>query len=234
VRELATRDWEPAKPTFWVIRDLEAHDRILMQRAADELSRRLSAGRLNKTNVERVAAILLKLQPGAPPSNFDDILELARERGQLGDEQWQQYWRQAFPLQLHAARTSRPFDAIELSLSTDERSWRCYQLSAFQIEVTGRSVRIGSQQVDASDLTLWRVFSGEVGSGGMSWQFIPLVSSGAPNSADRAVLLSVRLDLCISYPTPGRPKLIEKVPLDLTTTFTLPPDKALLMMQSDK
>ncbi|HEY2584700.1 MAG TPA: hypothetical protein VGI81_02920 [Tepidisphaeraceae bacterium] len=234
MRDLAARDWEPVKPTFWVIRDVASGDRVLAQRATDELARRLEAGKLTSANVERIATILLKLQPGTPPSHFDEVLELARARGQLGDEQWQQYWRQAFPFQLNATRISDPFDSLQLSLISDQSSWRFYHLSDFQIEAVGRTVRIGSHEFDAADLRLLTAIREEGAGGTGSSQLIPLVSSTPIETAGQSVLVSARVDLSITDLTHGQTKLIATVPLNLSTRFELPPGKVFLKTETDQ
>lgn len=244
VRDLAARDWEPDKPTFWVIRDVDSGDRVLIQRATDELARRLNAGHLSNENVERLAAILLKLQPGAPPSHFDEVLELARARGQLSDEQWKQYWREAFPIQLNATCISGTlFGSLELSLSSNQSSWHFYRLSEFQIEAVGRTVRIGSDEFDAADLRLLTAVREEGAGGAGSSQLIPLVSStpviplvsSTPGETPgRSVVVYARVDLSITDLTHGQTTLIATVPLDLSTRFDLPPGKVFLKTETDQ
>src|SRR5690606_37651967 len=91
-------DWQKQKPAWWLAREARSSDMVKRESALSTLLARVSGGVLTKSEVEKLVARGLQVQKDLrlPWSlAWGDIIEQARLAGQVSDEQWETYARQA-------------------------------------------------------------------------------------------------------------------------------------------
>lgn len=160
-------DWEPYKPTFWINYEAESHNPVRMQRAVDEMHRRLSAGELSDDQTRKFVSTLLKVQTRVPPAHLIEILQSARAQHLVSREEWEQFWRQAFPCDLHTK--VNPDNTLEVWLYSDPRKQRYADPVDFLVGFSASELRVGTIPCDCHYLNF-------LGSG-TKRQIIPLVDS---------------------------------------------------------
>lgn len=228
VRAIGDRDWEPNKPTFWVIRDAGSPDSILEARAIHELMRRLDSGKLNDGQVRQLAAVLLRVQLKLPSEELDQIVRIAHTRGQLRDDQWQQYWIQALPYSLHAEISSDAPDQVQVWPRTDMRNWRWggFSLPNFTVGVVARSLRIGRYSCPTSGL-LWCATTCQDArmDTRTGLDFVPLSSGRSEATSSENLPVTATFDLVV-YDLQTN-ALLAKVPVTLSTNIILPAGKTI-------
>ena len=104
VADLRGIDLTPHKPTWWLRVDLGASP-VARDKALDELTRRVTAGRLSATQAEAVADRALAAQLVAPwDPAWGTYLEAAHAAGHLDRPRWATYARQGVKLSLQVGR----------------------------------------------------------------------------------------------------------------------------------
>jgi hypothetical protein len=223
VRAFYYSDWEPHKPTFWVIHDLESRDQDLVQGAVDELAGRLKSRSLSRAEAQRYIGELLLLQTGQPPKHLTDIFQTARDQDRLTPPQWEQYWRQAFPCELHAQVIAK--DVLAIWLELDQPKVRYADPEPLALGFSATSLVVGSRQCETTNLN----WMGDSSSGGGApspataptrYQPVRLVTAPS-NEAQAPEAVSATVTFFISYPTGPFPS-VAKFDCQLATTVNLP------------
>lgn len=222
VRAFYYSDWEPYKPTFWVMHDLGSRDQNLVQRAVDELAGRLKRRSLSRAEAQRYIEELLLLQTGRPPKHLTDIFQTARDQDRLTPPQWELYWRQAFPCELHAQVISK--DVLAVWLEFEPQKVRYADPEPLALGFSATHLLVGSRQCDTTYLN----WMGDSSSGGgnphptttpVRYQPVRLIAAPA-NDAQATAPISATVTYFISYPTGPFPS-VAKFDCELTTTVNL-------------
>lgn len=218
VRRLAYSDWQPLKPAFWLIWEMRWGGRITMQRAVDEMAKRLEAKELDRDQREGFISSLLQLQLKAPPAHLGKIFIAARQQGQLSDAQWNQFWQQAFPCNLNAQLSASANPALQVWLSSSPPQWRYSGPPDVAFGLSATTLRVGETECETTYLNL-KSDGANTRKGRI--QTVVLSPASQPNGATRQQV-SATLTLFIADSDSHKPGFIAKIPIQFTTDVILP------------
>ena len=151
----AIKDWQPYKPVWWLVREIDHGDTKTQSAAITEVMGRLANGKLSDPQVMAIADTMLTLQgdPNKPwQVGCGDFIERARFARRLSDERWQRYGRQALQLTLDVRPWVRRGDPIAFQLRYLTPT-RAGSSSAVALTTAPASIFIGGQRFNAPN---WR------------------------------------------------------------------------------
>ena len=115
----SVKDWQPHKPVWWLVRELDRGDLQTRRAATTELLTRLAGLKLSRPQLDRITETILNIQGDTRKpwyAGFGDFLEAARAKKQLSDERWQRYGRQAVDVTLDVRQWVRRGDVLPFRL----------------------------------------------------------------------------------------------------------------------
>lgn len=158
-------DWQQRKPVWWLAREAESRDAQVSLPALRELLARSKAGTLSKQQSADLVARALRAQADATRpwlGEWGDVVEQSRRAGDVTDEQWATYARQAvrdlvqFRTREKIRRDGRIRGRLALGAA---RVGRGRDLTAYirvdALEIGGHDLMAGTKPMDVA----WRVLA---------------------------------------------------------------------------